>query len=222
MTYILHIETATKACSVAVSQSGSLVSLKEILNDAYAHGEQLTLLIQEAVKTAGIGVKDLAAVSVTAGPGSYTGLRIGLSTAKGLCYALNIPLIFVDAIESLAEIAKAMHPDKRLCGMLDARRMEVYSAIYDSGGSVLKPLSADVLDERSYSEFEPFTCFGDGALKMEELWKARDVAFDTAIHSSASGQCRLAFKRYENKQFEDVAYSDPLYLKEFQGTTPKK
>lgn len=222
MTYILHIETATKACSVAISQSGNLVSLKEILNDAYAHGEQLTLLVQEAIEHAGIALKDLDAVSVTAGPGSYTGLRIGLSTAKGLCYALNIPLIFVDAIESLAETAKAKHPGKRLCGMLDARRMEVYSAIYDIDGAILKPLSADVLDEHSYAQFEPFVCFGDGAPKMEESWKMRAITFDTAIHSSASGQCRLAFERYENKQFEDVAYSSPLYLKEFQGTTPKK
>lgn len=212
--YILHLETATKVCSVALSLNGELKQLQEIDNDAFAHGEQLTLLIEQALKEEGIAFDQLAAVSVASGPGSYTGLRIGVATAKGLCYALNIPLIAVDALSSMAAIARKSFPNAVLCPMIDARRMEVFSAHFSPSGEMIKPISADVLDENSYSEFEPFVYFGDGADKMRELWQNRNVEF-APIKCGASGQIQLAAQRFLNKQFEDIAYFEPFYLKEF-------
>lgn len=217
---ILHLETATKVCSVALSSNGKLHQLQEIDNDAFAHGEQLTVLIEKVVQNEGITMQDLAAVSVASGPGSYTGLRIGVATAKGLCYALNIPLIAVDALSSLAEMARQKYPDSVLCPMIDARRMEVFSAHYSSDGTFLKSISADVLDENSYAEFEPFVYFGDGAEKMKDLWNGRNVQF-IDVKCSAEGQIRLATDKFNNQQFEDVAYFEPFYLKEFYMPTKK-
>lgn len=217
MKYILHIETSTKVCSVALSCDGELKALKESNDDAYAHGEQLTLYVQEVLQQASISASDLSAVSVTSGPGSYTGLRIGVSVAKGLCYALSIPLIAVDSLLNLAKIAADKHPDSPLCPMIDARRLEVYNAIYDTQLSPLKDISADILDENSYSDFEPFVYFGDGASKMEELWKGRNVTIDHSISCSAKGHAKLAYSKFCNSVFEDVAYFEPFYLKDFQG-----
>jgi len=219
--YILHLETATKVCSVALSFNGELKQLAEIDNDAFAHGEQLTLLVEEVLNKEGITVKELNAVSVASGPGSYTGLRIGVATAKGLCFALNIPLIAVDALTSLVEMAKSkIQEDKNLCAMIDARRMEVFSLIHSAAGEVLKPISADVLDENAYQAVEPFFYFGDGADKMKEHWGNRNCSF-LEVKASAVGQIRLAFEKYQKEQFEDVAYFEPFYLKEFYMPTKK-
>lgn len=221
MSWILHLETATKVCSVALSSNGELCQLEEIADDQYAHGEQLTLLIEKVLKNAAIAPSDLAAVSVSSGPGSYTGLRIGVSTAKGLCYALGIPLISVDSLSALANLAREKYPQQTLCPMIDARRMEVYSTMFAADGSVVKPMSADVLDENSYAAFEPFVFFGDGAPKMADLWKDRNTAFDGELRCSASGQVTLAFGKFTKQEVEDVAYFEPLYLKEFVGTVKK-
>lgn len=221
MSWILHLETATKVCSVALSRNGELRQLEEIADDQYAHGEQLTLLIEKVLKNVAIAPRDLAAVSVSSGPGSYTGLRIGVSTAKGLCYALSIPLIAIDSLSAMAALARKKYPQQTLCPMIDARRMEVYATTFAADDAVLKPMSADVLDENSYSAFEPFVFFGDGAPKMAELWKARNVVFDSELRCSASGQVTLAFEKFTRQDFEDMAYFEPLYLKEFVGTTKK-
>jgi len=218
--YILHLETATKVCSVALSQNGELKQLAEIDNDAYAHGEQLTLLVEKILLSERIEMNQLHAISVASGPGSYTGLRIGVATAKGLCFALNIPLIAVDALTSLVEIARKKATDKNLCAMIDARRMEVFSLIHSINGDVLKPISADVLDEHSYETVEPFYFFGDGADKMKEHWANRNCDF-LEVKASASGQVRLAFEKFQTHQFEDVAYFEPFYLKEFYMPTKK-
>jgi tRNA threonylcarbamoyladenosine biosynthesis protein TsaB len=179
MDYILHLETSTKACSVALSSGGDLVGLKESLTDAYTHSESLTLYIQEVINSAGLEMHQLKAVSVTSGPGSYTGLRIGVSTAKGLCFALGIPLIAIDSLVSMATMAKEKYPTINLCALIDARRMEVFSAIYTSDLSVLKPISADILEgENDYSSYEPFVYFGDGAQKTKENWKNRNCIMD--------------------------------------------
>ena len=220
--YILHLETATKVCSVALSLNGELKQLAEIDNDAYAHGEQLTILVEDVLKKEGIDTKDLSAVSVASGPGSYTGLRIGVATAKGLCFALNIPLIAVDALTSLIEMAKTRFPGRNYCAMIDARRMEVFSLLQSSEGAILKPISADVLDQTSYAEFEPFYYFGDGAEKMKSHWNERNNAAFVEVKSSAVGQVKLAFERFQNRQFEDVAYFEPFYLKEFYMPTKKQ
>jgi tRNA threonylcarbamoyladenosine biosynthesis protein TsaB len=215
MTLILHLETSTKACSVALSKDGSLIALKESLSDEFSHSENLTVFIQTVIKEAGIELKDLSAISVASGPGSYTGLRIGVSTAKGLCYSLDKPLIAIDSLISLAVIAKEKHPSSNLCAMIDARRKEVYCAIYLTDLSQIKPITADILDENSYKEYEPFLYFGDGAEKMQEDWQGRNCVADTEIHASAKGQIALAFEKFQAQQFEDVAYFEPYYLKDF-------
>jgi tRNA threonylcarbamoyladenosine biosynthesis protein TsaB len=215
MILILHLETSTKACSVALSKDGKLIALKESLSDEFSHSENLTVFIQTVVKDAGIELKDLSAISVASGPGSYTGLRIGVSTAKGLCYSLEKPLIAIDSLISLAVLAKEKHPSTNLCAMIDARRKEVYCAIYTSDLALIKPITADILDEHSYKEYEPFVYFGDGAEKMQEDWQGRNCVADIELHASAKGQIALAFEKFQAKQFEDVAYFEPYYLKDF-------
>jgi len=213
--YILHLETATKVCSVALSLNGQIKQLKEIQEAGFSHGENITLLIEDALKSEGISVNQLSAVSIASGPGSYTGLRIGVSTAKGFCYALSIPLIAVDALISIQQNAIEKYPNKNIIPMIDARRMEVFSAVYNSKGEIIKPISADVLDENSYAEFEPFVACGDGAEKLTDLWKGRKIIFAPDILSSAKGQVNLAYQKFEQKAFEDVAYFEPFYLKDF-------
>jgi tRNA threonylcarbamoyladenosine biosynthesis protein TsaB len=222
MSWILHLETSTKVCSVALSQDGRMKQLKEITDDQYSHGEQLTLLIEAALQESAIVPGDLAAVSVASGPGSYTGLRIGVSTAKGLCYALGIPLIAIDSLTSMLSPAREKHPGKTLCPMIDARRMEVYATLFAADDTVLKPLSADVLDETSYAAFEPFVFFGDGAPKVAELWNSREVTLDPDLRCTAAGQVTLAYEKLQQGLTEDVAYFEPFYLKEFQGTAKKQ
>lgn len=222
MTYLLHLETATKVCSAALSGNGKLIAIKESNDDNYNHGESLTLFIEDVLKQANIGFDKISAISVASGPGSYTGLRIGVATAKGLCYALGIPLISVDALTSLAEQVKGKHQGKNLCALIDARRMEVYNLFVDKDGAPLKEISADIIDEESYREFEPFVYFGDGADKLQETWKDRNCKIDSSILSSAKGQIKIAFDKFINKDFEDVAYFEPFYLKDFIAGKPKK
>lgn len=222
MATILHLETATKVCSVALSVDGKLVAVKESEEDGYSHGENLTLFIEDVVSQAGISVRDLDAVSVASGPGSYTGLRIGASTAKGICYAVKIPLIAIDALTSLSELVSEKHPNQNVCAMIDARRMEAYTMISDGAGTVLKEISADILDETSYSAFDPFVFAGDAAQKAVDLWQNRACTPVLDIVSSARGQVRLAHEKFGQEQFEDVAYWEPFYLKDFIVNTPKR
>ena len=217
MIYILHLETSTKVCSVALSCDGKQIAIKEDLSNEYSHAENLTIYIQEVLLQSSISLKELSAVSVASGPGSYTGLRIGVSTAKGLCYALEIPLIAVDSLISLATIANEKHVEMNLCALIDARRMEEFNGIYSSDLKSLKAISADIITEDSYKEFEPFIYFGDGAIKLEEIWMDRNCTIDKTIYSSATGQIPLAFEKFNKKQFEDVAYFEPFYLKDFMG-----
>ena len=221
MAYILHLETSTKVCSVALSLNGNLIASKENEEDGYSHGENLTLFIQDVLRQASIKVQELNAVSVASGPGSYTGLRIGVSTAKGLCYPLNIPLIAIDSLTSLKEIAKEKHQNSTLCSLIDARRMEVYNLFYSENNELLKPISADIIEQDSYSQFEPFVYFGDGSQKLQELWEGRNCIADTSISSSAKGQTKLAFEKFQNQEFEDVAYFEPFYLKDFVSNAKK-
>ncbi|HTO37637.1 MAG TPA: tRNA (adenosine(37)-N6)-threonylcarbamoyltransferase complex dimerization subunit type 1 TsaB [Brumimicrobium sp.] len=221
MAKLLHIETSTKVCSVALSNNGNLVDLEEENSDGYIHGEKLTIFIDNITKRNNWELKEIDAIVVTSGPGSYTGLRIGVSTAKGLCYALKKPLISVDAVESIARIASETHKDINICAMIDARRMEVFATIYNAKMEVIKPLSADILTEESYLEYIPFVVCGDGAEKVQSLWNNPEIIVDATILSSAKGQVEVAFRKFENKEFEDVAYFEPKYLKDFVTTTPK-
>lgn len=213
--YILHIETATKVCSVALSLNGELISCKESSNDEFVHGEQLTNYISEVVSSANIQLENIAAVSVSSGPGSYTGLRIGVSTAKGLCFGLSIPLIAVPSLLSLIYLAKERHPKTTICAMFDARRMEVFRQLVDENGLELLPVGPQVVDEYSMVDFEPFLAVGDGTNKLKELWGNRKVQFDDAIVPSAKGQLILANQKFKAQDFEDVAYFVPNYGKEF-------
>lgn len=221
MTTILHIETATKACSVVLSKDGKCIAVRESIDEQFAHGEKLTIYIQEVLKEAELSVSDLNAVSVTSGPGSYTGLRIGVSTAKGICFALDIPMIVIDSLRNLAELAKLKHPQATLCPMIDARRMEVYNAIYSADKTNLKPISADIIDEKSYQEFDPIVYFGDGAEKVQELWKDRNAQFDGSITCSAKGHVSLSYQKFLEEDFVDVAYFEPFYLKDFVAGVKK-
>jgi len=221
MIYILHLETSTKACSVALSLDGKTIAVKEVLSDDFSHSENLTNFVQHVLDEAGIKMKELSAVSVASGPGSYTGLRIGVSTAKGFCYALGIPLIAIDSLTSLFQVATKTHVNQTVCAMIDARRREVFSAIFDANGKMIKSISADVLDENTYAEFEPFIFVGDGAAKMEEEWQQRNCQADLNVHASASGQVEIAYQKFTQGEFEDVAYFEPFYLKDFLIIPPK-
>ena len=213
---ILHLETATKVCSVALSSDGKLVACKESSSDSFIHAESLTLFIEEALASANLKIETLSAVSISSGPGSYTGLRIGVSTAKGLCFGLQIPLIEIPTLDSLIEIGKIRNSTKNLLAVIDARRMEVYSVIQNSKSEVLKDLSADIVDETSYSNFEPLVCFGDGLPKLKELWVNRTISFEEDIQYSAKGQVLLAYSKFLAGDFKDVSNFTPTYLKEFQ------
>jgi tRNA threonylcarbamoyladenosine biosynthesis protein TsaB len=214
--YILHLETSTKVCSVALSKNGALVAVKESQEDNFMHGEYLTLCIQDVLSQSNLSLSEIHAVSVSSGPGSYTGLRIGVSTAKGLCFALKIPLISIDSLQVLKEIAVKKYPSSNIVCAIDARRMEVFSAIYNSRKDVLKPISADVLMEDTYKEFEPFLFVGDASSKMENFWKEREkIAFDNTIFSSAVGHIEFVYSKYLKDEFESVAYFEPFYLKDF-------
>lgn len=221
MTHLLHIETATKACSVALSQDGKCIAVRESIDEQFAHGEQLTLYIQAVLKESNLKMADIQAVSVTSGPGSYTGLRIGVSTAKGICFALGIPMIVIDSLTNLAQLAKGKHPESVLCPMIDARRMEVYNAIFNADLEMIKPISADIIDENSYSEFDSIVYFGDGAAKVLEIWKDRNAQFDDSIYCSATGHAELAYQKFLQKDFVDVAYFEPFYLKDFVAGVKK-
>lgn len=222
MMRILHLETSTKACSVALSENGQLIALKETLTDDFSHSENLTNYIQEVLESQQLSTIDLSAISVASGPGSYTGLRIGVSTAKGLCYALGIPLIAVDSLLSLATLAKTKHQGVNLCMAIDARRMEIFSGIYSSDTTLLKPISADIVDELSYTEYEPFLVAGDSNEKLKQLWAHRNITFDDEIHCSAAGQINEATRKFHAGEVEDVAYFEPFYLKDFVTVQPKK
>lgn len=215
---ILHLETSTKVCSVALSKDGKLVAEKTLSTAEYSHSENLTIFIQEIMDASKVSFDDLSAVTVASGPGSYTGLRIGVSTAKGICYAKNIPLISVNALLSMAVQMANKYPNRKYCPVIDARRMEVYSAIYDHSLEIIKPISADIIEVDSYADYGEIIVAGDATEKLKEIWKDRnDIHFDEEIEASAIGQIPIAQKKFENQDVEDVAYFEPFYLKDFVG-----
>jgi len=216
---ILHIETATKTCSVALSASGKLLTSHETSPDNYIHGEQLTIFIEKVCAEVTLQLSDLDAVSVSIGPGSYTGLRIGLSTAKGLCFGLKIPIICIETLDSLLTIGKAKYPSANLCAMLDARRMEVYTKSINGSGETLRTLSSSVIEADTFIQDEPFIYFGDGAAKLKIIWRDRAAIFDSELMLSATGQVDMAYERYKNADFDSLEKCKPLYLKQFGSNT---
>ena len=224
MALILHLETATTVCSVALANEGKLLASKEE-NKGFTHAEHLTIFIQEVMQQAGKSLHELDAVAVSKGPGSYTGLRIGVATAKGLCYGLNKPLLSVNTLAALAKGASLKHSSIHMfCPMLDARRMEVYAAVFDGSLQVIKPTEAVILTSDSYAallEQNEILFFGDGAHKFQELTRHANAKFDPEILPGAINMIELAYGSFLTKSFEDVAYFEPFYLKEFYSPASK-
>lgn len=224
MSYILSIDTSTEICSVALSKGTEQVAFRENL-EGRSHAKILLPLIEETLKEAGIQPSQLQAVAVSMGPGSYTGLRIGVSTAKGLCYSLGIPFIAVPTLQLIAAGAAqtARSTDVRYCALLDARRMEVFAALYDSQLNTLSPCQSIIVDENIFaSELSagPIVFCGNGAPKCQELLeKHANAQFDFA-QISASNMRLLALQKFEKQQFEDVAYCEPMYGKEYVAAKP--
>jgi tRNA threonylcarbamoyladenosine biosynthesis protein TsaB len=218
---ILHIETSTKTCSVSLAESGNLLSVKTSSSEEYNHTEELYAFIEEIYSAAGRKIKDTQAVCVGSGPGSYTGLRIGASAAKGICFALGIPLISVETTYLLAVKAQELHPTADLyVPMIDARRMEVYTAAFDSKLNLVSAVSAMVLDKNSFSDNTKKMVFcGDGCEKFKPLFKGSNAVFADTVVPDASTMCVPAFKKFTQKAFEDVAYFEPNYLKPFVSSS---
>ena len=222
MSCILNIETSTSVCSVAASQDGQTIFVKEDLKGP-SHAVSLGVFVDEALSFIDSHAIPLDAVAVSCGPGSYTGLRIGVSMAKGICYGRNVPLIGLPTLEVLSVPVLLYHDlpeDALLCPMLDARRMEVYAAVYDRALNVKRAIAADIVDENSYLEFlneAPVYFYGNGAAKCREKITHPNAHFIDDIHPLAKMMYPLAEKAYK-----DVAYFEPFYLKEFVASLPKK
>lgn len=215
---ILCIETATTACSVCVANESGVLALRET-NEGYTHAENLHVFVEAVLQEARLTIKDLGAVAVSKGPGSYTGLRIGVSAAKGYCYALNIPLISVDTLQAMAYAVSEKMPGMFYCPMLDARRMEVYCAVYDSRLEPVLPVQALVLDEASVGQFSlgsPICFFGDGMAKAKHLLSAVPQAtLVEGVVPSARNMAGYACAKLKRGETEHLGLFEPFYLKEF-------
>lgn len=230
MAQILSIETGTEVCSVALARDGELISLRES-TEGRNHAHNLALYIKEILDENDIYAQELDAVAVSGGPGSYTGLRIGVSTAKGICYALGKPLIAISSLQSLANIAleeynagivEIENPDTSvLCPMIDARRMEVYTQLFNMKLRNMSEIEAKIIDPISFAEYENLIIFGDGAAKCKQILTSDNVHL-VRIASSARGMVSIAQDLFDANQFVDTAYYEPLYLKNFVGTLSKK
>jgi tRNA threonylcarbamoyladenosine biosynthesis protein TsaB len=232
MAYILNIESATDVCSIAISQEGKLISLQESKGN---HAAQMTLMIEQCLKDAQLQMRDISAVAVSHGPGSYTSLRVGASVAKGICYALDIPMIAIDTLGSLALAAFTVLKDMDAiyCPMIDARRMEVYTAIYNPSTfrkfpiveDDLEPIKSLVLEENSfdmyYNKNKRIVFCGNGTEKCKTIFKNEKSIFFDNICSSIN-MIPLSKTYYDKQQFVDIAYYTPLYLKAPNITQAKK
>jgi len=224
MPRILNLETATTNCSVSLAKDGKLLAIKEHDTPDYSHSEQLHIFIQEVLKEAEIEFSDVDAIAVSKGPGSYTGLRIGVSAAKGLCFSLDVPLISIPTLKSMAHQAKSQGIDF-VIPVLDARRMEVYSAVFDQGINQIRETKAEIIDGNSFTEFiekGKVLLIGNGAEKCKETLQHPNFSFDTAIVPSSREMASLSHKKFGANEFEDVAYFEPYYLKDFILQKKKK
>lgn len=215
MSIILNIETATKNCSVALAKEGNTIACKEIADQNFSHAEKLHVFIEELLAENNLKFSDLNAIAVSQGPGSYTGLRIGVSSAKGFCYAMNIPLIAIDTLQLLAK--QIQIEDGIIIPMIDARRMEVFSAFYDKNHHQIRATQAEIIDENSYQEIsEKIHLVGDGAEKFKNTLTHEKFVFHSNVtFPSAKEMSELSFEKYKKSDFVDVAYFEPYYLKDF-------
>ncbi len=225
MSLILNIETSTKTCSVSLAKNGEEIHLKELTSDQYVHSEKLNAFIEELMNETEHSFSDLDAIAVTKGPGSYTGLRIGVSCAKGLCYALEIPLISIDSLTVMANhYLKQNDFDGIVIPTIDARRMEVYTASFDSKLNQLDEIRAEVVTEGSFQQFsdQNIHLIGDGAAKLTDVVQIPSLRIVDGFNTSASGMNAISFEKLNKKEVEDVAYFEPFYLKDFIAEKPKK
>ncbi len=233
MALIINLDTSTQICSVALVSDGKILGLKES-DEEKSHASRLTVFIEDLLKEHSRQTSDLSAVAVSKGPGSYTGLRIGVSTAKGLAFALGIPLIGIDTLASLAEGAKQQSTVREmidtgskilLCPMLDARRMEVYTALYKPDGQVVEPVQARIIESGMYDAWlkeHTVVFFGNGSAKCREIISNQHAVFLDAMQCSASFMAESAETAFLQENFENVAYFEPSYLKDFIATIPKR
>lgn len=223
MSIILNIETATKNCSVCIANNGEVIAAKELNNGNYSHAEVLHPFIVDILDESGLTSKDVDAVAVSKGPGSYTGLRIGVSAAKGLCFAFDKPLISIDTLTSLSY---SISVDKGyIIPMIDARRMEVYAAVYDENHQQIRGIKAEIIDENSYAEFlekSKVYFIGDGSQKCKEIINHKNAVFIDDKFPSSKEMAQLSFDKYKKSDIENVAYFEPFYLKDFVVIPEKK
>lgn len=223
MSLILSLETSAKICSVAIHDQGRLLNTKEI-HIEQSHASKLAVLIDEVLKETSINANQLAAVGVSSGPGSYTGLRIGTSTAKGLCFALDIPLVSVESLALLAYQMAASNPSKAyLCPMIDARRMEVYCEVFDESLKTISPIEAKVIDVTSFADLlsdREIVFFGDGSDKCKEQITHSNAKFVSGIYPAASFLGEIIYKKFQANRVENVVSFEPHYLKEFMIKKP--
>lgn len=220
---ILNIETSTKNCSVSIANKGAVIAIKELNDGGYSHAEKLHEFIKDIVKDAKIELSDLSAVAVSKGPGSYTGLRIGVSAAKGLCFALNIPLISVNTLESLAHSISIS--EGFIIPLLDARRMEVYSSVFNVNYKNIRTVEAEIITETSFEKYiaeNKVYFLGDGAKKCKQLIIHDNAKFIDSKFPSSKELGMLSYEKYRKNDIEDVAYFEPFYLKDFVVTKSKK
>jgi tRNA threonylcarbamoyladenosine biosynthesis protein TsaB len=229
MAFILNIETATALCSVALSVDGNVIALRETLEEK-SHASMLTVFVEELLKEKNLSISDLDAVAVGKGPGSYTGLRIGVSAAKGLCYGANIGLIAVNTLtvlfqSALLSLKDNFKKDALFCPMIDARRMEVFTCLYNSAAIEMEPVSAKIIDGDSFRiwlDQNEIYFFGSGMEKCRTVLNHQNAHFIDDIYPHAKALARLAEIKHAKKEFEDIAYFEPFYLKDFIATVPKK
>ena len=220
MARILCIETSTKVCSIGLAEDGRILQLVEDTAHSYSHAEQVNLFIEQVLSDCGF--ENLDAIAVSEGPGSYTGLRIGISTAKGICFAKNIPIIKVSSLEAMSSQIKSKTNLLHI-PMIDARRMEVFCAGFNEKNQEIFSTRAEIIDQNSFNDYEDFDeikFFGDGAEKCREIIESDKFSFVSA-YASASGLAPLAELKYQNENFEDLAYFEPYYLKDFVAGVPK-
>ncbi len=218
MAYILCIETATTNCSVAIAKDGVLITVIEDYDNKYSHAEKLHNYITKAINEAKITLQDIDAIAISKGPGSYTGLRIGVSSAKGLCYALDIPLISIPTLTSLVQQTEVENVSGIRIPMLDARRMEVYTAVFSDIDTQIEDTTAKILDEtsfKSYLDESKVYFIGDGTEKFAKICTHENAVFIHDKLPSAKNMAMLSYKKFVARQFEDVTYFEPYYLKDF-------
>ena len=223
MAVLLNIETSTKNCSVSIADNGKIVAMKELNNGNYSHAEVLHPFIEDILKEAGMLIGELEGVAVSKGPGSYTGLRIGVSAAKGLSFALNIPLISIDTLHSLSHAITV--EAGTIVPMLDARRMEVYAAVFDKTHKQIRTIEAEVIEDSSFSEYLALGkvyFLGDGAQKCKETITHKNAIFVSDKFPSSEQMALLSHEKFLRKETEDLAYFEPFYLKDFIVIPEKK